>query len=371
MPSAVLAANLPDFEALVLWPPPLGDKATYLLHHRGWSHSLVGIAAEVLAFVALLWGLSRWRRTAVWFAGFTVRRAAVLVGSCAASHLFLDWCNTYGVRPFYPWDKTWYYGDLLFIVDPWVWLILAAAVVCGTRRFGRTRWLWATLLAGTTGVVVSACWKDVTPWFVLVGWVTGVAEIAALRWWGVWRRAAVVGWGLLAVYVGSAVQLTDDAAASWERGASARDPYNKHEVRMVSPVPGVPWRRAILSNDGFFVGMGSKTWAGSTLNLTVYDRLAEPLTGNVFVAAPGWGYIQGDPEAEAHFFEVGHPSLIAWRSFARVPLSHISDGDAVFGDARYRLFGGRDWSELRVAIPPDGLEPWMRRTRSPSSMNDY
>ena len=61
MPASVVAANLPDFEALFLWPPPLGEKAAYLLHHRGYSHSLVGIAAEAVTFAALLWALSRWR----------------------------------------------------------------------------------------------------------------------------------------------------------------------------------------------------------------------------------------------------------------------------------------------------------------------
>ena len=101
--SSVVAANLPDFEALVLWPPPLGDKATYLLHHRGWSHSLVGIAGEAVAFALSLWLLARWRRFGPVLRRLTPARGLAVALLGVGSHLFLDWCNSYGVRPFYPW----------------------------------------------------------------------------------------------------------------------------------------------------------------------------------------------------------------------------------------------------------------------------
>ena len=45
-----------------------------------------------------------------------------LVGTL--SHPFLDWLNTYGVRLLMPFSARWFYGDALFIVDPFLWMVL-------------------------------------------------------------------------------------------------------------------------------------------------------------------------------------------------------------------------------------------------------
>jgi inner membrane protein len=44
------------------------------------------------------------------------------------SHPLLDTLNTYGVRWLLPWTRQWTYGDALFIVDPWIILILGIGV---------------------------------------------------------------------------------------------------------------------------------------------------------------------------------------------------------------------------------------------------
>src|SRR5690606_29222719 len=56
---------------------------------------------------------------------------AILLLSCIAllSHPLLDWMNTYGVRLLMPFDGRWFYGDTLFIVEPWFWLLTAVGVV--------------------------------------------------------------------------------------------------------------------------------------------------------------------------------------------------------------------------------------------------
>jgi inner membrane protein len=50
------------------------------------------------------------------------------------SHPVLDTLNTYGVRWLMPWNRDWSYGDTLFIVDPWMWLILGTGVLLSRRR---------------------------------------------------------------------------------------------------------------------------------------------------------------------------------------------------------------------------------------------
>ena len=61
-------------------------------------------------------------------------------------HLVLDSWNSYGVHPFYPFDMRWYYGDAMFIVEPWLWLFLGVAAMANTRS-RRTRFGLGALVA--------------------------------------------------------------------------------------------------------------------------------------------------------------------------------------------------------------------------------
>ena len=45
------------------------------------------------------------------------------------SHILLDYTVNYGVRPFFPWNGTWYAWSIVFIVDPWLLLALTLALV--------------------------------------------------------------------------------------------------------------------------------------------------------------------------------------------------------------------------------------------------
>lgn len=128
LPTLVLAANVADVDvAAYLWS---SDAA--LAFRRGLTHGPLGLAI-LPALVALL----------VWLVG--LRRAGprpalpALLGLAylgALTHPALDWLNTYGVRFLYPFDRRWFYGDTLFIVDPWLWLVLGVGFVLGRRRRG-------------------------------------------------------------------------------------------------------------------------------------------------------------------------------------------------------------------------------------------
>jgi len=39
-------------------------------------------------------------------------------------HVFMDFTNSYGVRLLMPFSDRWFYGDALYIVDPWLYLTL-------------------------------------------------------------------------------------------------------------------------------------------------------------------------------------------------------------------------------------------------------
>ena len=118
----VLAANLPDIDLLYvgITPPPLG----YLLHHRGHTHTLVGLVAQgLLLAVACRLVPPLWRLVAG-----ASRRMWALLAAALLSHILLDAGNSYGVHPFYPFDARWYYGDAVFILEPWLWVLLGVPV---------------------------------------------------------------------------------------------------------------------------------------------------------------------------------------------------------------------------------------------------
>ena len=125
----MLAANMPDVD-VVSW---FEGRARYLDVHRGLTHSwaLVPLLAVVPVLVAR-WSLA-WPK---WAGGGVEEDAAVWswwkawVAACVgiASHVLLDWTNSYGVRFGLPFEGAWHRLDVLFIIDPWVWTILLFGV---------------------------------------------------------------------------------------------------------------------------------------------------------------------------------------------------------------------------------------------------
>lgn len=153
--AGIVGANLPDIDIAFSWitPAPLG----YLLHHRGHTHTVAGLAVLVLAMYAVYWYVPAVRKMPV-----PARlRVWLLIAIALISHLALDSLNSYGVHPFYPFDNTWYFGDAVFILEPWLWIILGVAVAWNGRT--RTARLVAAIpmalilaTAAATGVVALA-----------------------------------------------------------------------------------------------------------------------------------------------------------------------------------------------------------------------
>jgi inner membrane protein len=136
--ASVIAANLPDFD--LLYTGFGSDRLRYMLHHRGYTHTV--LAAVVGAVV--LWALAglalRSRARVTPTTGDHLWLLALLLVS-TLSHLVLDWTNSYGVHPFWPIDDRWRYGDAVFIVEPWFWVVSVPVLVAASTR----RWLQVVL----------------------------------------------------------------------------------------------------------------------------------------------------------------------------------------------------------------------------------
>ena len=147
----VVAANAPDADLCLV---PFG-RWVYLEHHRGLSHSIVGVACLALLLPLIFYGgerlAARLRQRPA-----RARFGGLLLSSLllSASHPLMDWTNNYGVRPLLPWDASRFYGDLVFIVDPWLWLALGGAAFLLTTKKGWRTYAWALLAAVLTAAVL-------------------------------------------------------------------------------------------------------------------------------------------------------------------------------------------------------------------------
>lgn len=202
----IIAANAPDADIIAL----VAGRWTYLHHHRGITHSIIGTLALALLIPALFWLgdylIARWRgrERKVKFKGLLL--ASLIV---SATHPLLDWTNNYGVRPLLPWSAEWYYGDLVFIIDPFIWLGLGGASFLLTAK-GRLRLAgWVLLGAVLTIAIVfvpSLRPGAVLPLAVRVIWASGIiAFVLAHRArlaerWG--RSIAVAALSLMVAYWG-------------------------------------------------------------------------------------------------------------------------------------------------------------------------
>lgn len=133
MPALVIAANLPDIDSWIARPLGLSPRT----FHRGFTHGIGGLIVMpiIAAAIILLWEKLRpGKEGPIRFWGLLLACFAGVV-----SHPLLDLMNTYGVRLLEPFSHRWYYGDTLFIVDPWIWIALIVGLELSWRaeRHGR------------------------------------------------------------------------------------------------------------------------------------------------------------------------------------------------------------------------------------------
>lgn len=211
MPTLLIGANLPDIDAVSIFH----GSVAYLRHHRGITHSVVGafILSLLLALAVFLY--DRWVRCRWW----TDREPARLIGLIVVafvgvgSHVVLDYTNSYGIRPFLPWSDHRYFGDLVFIVDPWLWLIQGGAVFLLTsqtrRRLIAWAGLWGLLAAIVLGAEIALTLQHQEPMGFAWLWFLGLGLVWYARWRRIHRRgrklaagalmATLLYWGGLAV----------------------------------------------------------------------------------------------------------------------------------------------------------------------------
>lgn len=117
----LVAGELPDADRVIDSCFKLfgdqGQGLSYMLYHRGPSHTLVAclLAAPLLALLTR--ALTRRISPPLW-------QLVGIAGTGLLLHLVMDGMNDYGVHPFPPLSQRWLYGDFLFLAEPTLWAAL-------------------------------------------------------------------------------------------------------------------------------------------------------------------------------------------------------------------------------------------------------
>ncbi|AHG93818.1 Protein of unknown function DUF457, transmembrane (plasmid) [Gemmatirosa kalamazoonensis] len=246
----VICAELPDADLLYAGDAMGVGRLGYLLHHRGHTHTVV--VATLLGLA--VWGIALALRRPLRAAGDRGWLLVVCLAGTLLTHLALDWTNSYGVHPFWPLDDRWYYGDAVFIVEPWLWIVSIPPLLL-LARAPATRVLVGLLLL----LIVGAAWSvDMVqrPVAVLltlgaVAW-TGVAILAAER-----RRAALAAGAWIAVEATFLV-------SSWAARARVRTAVGPtYADAALTPLVGDPtcYSALVVERDGSTYRVSSATVA--------------------------------------------------------------------------------------------------------------
>jgi inner membrane protein len=292
MPALLIGANLPDVDVLAyFW-----GAETALGFRRGWTHGIpaLGVWPFVLTGLLLTWDrvVRQPRRPE---AAPARPRELLLVSALAIlTHPGLDWLNTYGMRWFMPFDGTWFYGDALFIADPWIWLALSAGVFWSR---GRRRW------------------RRLQP-----------------------ERPA--RWSLTAVSVYVLLMWGSQLAARWVAAQEliAAQPQRPLVRMMAGPLPANPLRRQVVADTGDGYALGTVDWLAAPAfrpGSRPWVAKGDTLPGVAEAAATRDGRI-----------------FLDW---ARFPLFQVEEkpGTRVVQmiDARYTLNPGTGFGRLTVELP--------------------
>lgn len=214
----VVGANFPDLDIVFAFT----ERGLGL--RRGVTHGVLALIVLpfLLTGLILLW--HRWRAHGRPVGGTDLRPSQLLLLSALAilTHPTLDWMNVYGMRWLMPFDGTWFYGDSLFILDPWLWLLLGAAWLVG-RRLRR---------------------RDEAP--------KG-------------ERLARVLVGANVLYIAAMMTLSGVGRAMAARGLGLSDPGPRE--LMVSPPPLASWQRRVTFDAGSGYRSGTLAWSAGRVAL--------------------------------------------------------------------------------------------------------
>ncbi len=271
MATLIISANIPDIDAVATL---LGGQE-HLAIRRGITHGPIAmIVLPLILWQAMLW-FDRWQtRRGTRPAGRLAvdsKWLLILAYIGTLSHPVLDWMNSYGIRFLEPFSSRWFAGDTLFIIDVWIWTMLALGVWLSQRR-----------------------------------------ERAGA---GNWRSPAIASVAAVGFYILANGLITGRAEAMGHDAVEAA--RGKPPVLVVAnPMPVTFWRRDIVWRDAVEYGNGSFVAPGA---IALGETIKPHNSSDPRLAAA----IARNPDAQAFLF------------WSRMPIVEIEGNMAMLRDQRF------------------------------------
>ena len=297
----VIGANLPDVDALVYLARG-GTSA--LAFRRGWTHGVLAMVVLPFVLAAIMTWVGRRleaRRVRRGRASAPIIPSQLLVVAAISiwTHPLFDLLNTYGVRLLMPFSSRWFYGDTLFIVDPWVWLALGMGTFVSLRR--------------ARAVPVGAA---------------SAAVMARAE------RPARLAIAAVATYIAVMAVTSRVGRSVVERQALASGGAPSLRV-MVAPEPVTPYTRSVVRDMGLWYEIGRLTWTPQPR----YEVVGEPVlkttnaaTLTALATAPG-------------------KDFASWARFPFAQVTATSDSVVVrLDDVRYAQPGQRSFASTTITV---------------------
>jgi len=354
----IVAANAPDIDIVSLL---FGGRWSFMQNHRGLTHSIAGTFVLGLLIPTFFWigdhliASLRNRRPVIGYRGLL---AASLIA--AATHPLMDWTNNYGIRLMMPWSTKWFYGDLMFIIDPYFWLIVGAAAFLLTSE-GISKLIAWSILAMIVSLIVFLASSErsglVHPNTVRAIWFAAILLIALARraCFGVrFGRGLALGsfavvllyWGFLGwahsrAYA-QAISIANQLASEQEERViqSAAMPMAADPFRWLCVVETnqAMYRFSINLNDNRLV---NEAISANGIGLSGVKRYPKPVNSqNELVSVA-----EHDPRAQIFL------------GFARFPLARAKDDNCIgqtlvqFADLRYTEPGAQPRGTFSLEVP--------------------
>jgi inner membrane protein len=328
-----MTATAPDVDVLAYF----GGEYAGVALRRGWTHGVAALALWPFILTALL---------LAWDRGVRLRRRPdapparagpllALAALAVCTHPTLDWLNNYGLRWLMPFSGRWFYGDALFIIDPWLWLVLGGAVFLAHSRRAASLAAWLAFWTSASAVVLLT--EQAIPPAARALWVSGLAALAIARAFrpsdAAVERTTRVALVAMSLYV----------ATLWSAGAAARAEVRAGlaargidvEKAMVAPTPANPFHGDVVAATADAYYFGRWHWLTRPRLTLTEEPLAKAPTDEVV-------------EAAARTREVR--DFLTWSRFPHVEVEIGAGGDRIvtFEDVRYRTRGRWEGPKVRL-----------------------
>lgn len=357
--ACALASNFPDLDLVFtrLAPAPLG----YLLHHRGHTHTLLYLLPQAVLLFALMWILWPNARALLYESRHARRGLLLALAAGFLLHICMDFMNNYGVHPFYPFSGAWYYGDLVYIIEPVFWVAFGVplAMAAPSRR-GRI-----VLLAVLPVVLLYVTLHGYLSWASFAALCVLGAAVAALRFMHMQsRRALLLALGVVLAFVGVQASASYKARQAVTAALVLQDPQARVLDVALTAFPSQPlcWSFTSIESDGaeYLLRRGHLSLAPGWLPprscpAALSAGVAQEVAGTVpgVLVSGSW---KGDVAALRRR-AASDCQLDAWLRFARMP---AVDADQA-SDLRFASTPRGNFTTLMLGAKPTcpfGVPQW-------------